>query len=47
MWRFLILLYGCGKRPYIRAVKIKEKIFIIEIKQYESAAEMIKRMNMP
>lgn len=44
MWKLLIRILKCQKSSYVRMVKVKGELYIVQIEKYEYADDFIGRM---
>lgn len=44
MWKIFILLLGCKKHDYVKAVKHQGKTYVVRIEKYESTDMLIRKM---
>lgn len=44
-WKLLIKFLKCKDKPYYRAVKCGQKVFVVSVEEFESTEQVVKRKN--
>ncbi len=42
-WKFIIILLRCQKKDYVKCVRMRKNIFIVDIHKYVSVEDMMKK----